>query len=192
MTPHLIGLTGGIASGKSEAAAYLKELGAFIIDSDVLAQEVVEEPGVRQQLQNLWPAVFHGNILDRKALRRIVFSSKEEREKLNRMLHPLIRQRMMDIVGKCGQNVCVLVVPLLIEVGFDRQMDEVWVVNAPEETQIERLMKRDGIAREEALAMLESQMPLQEKLARADFIIHNSGSLDEMKRQIKTKWESLS
>lgn len=191
MKPYLIGLTGGIASGKSEAAAYLKELGAYVIDSDVLAREVAETPDVKEQLRRLWPSAFRDGELNRSALRSIVFSSKKDREMLNSILHPRIRQRMAAEIEKCPKKIGVLVVPLLIETGLHEQMDEVWVVNAPKELQIQRLMERDRISRQEALKMLESQLPTEEKLAHAHFQIDNSGSLDSMKRRLKEKWETL-
>lgn len=190
-TPFVIGLTGGVASGKSEASAYLEKLGAQIVDADKIAREAVELPEIRRRMKESWPAVFDGDNLDRAALRRIVFSSREERERLNGILHPTIVNRILRTVEACEAPVCVVVAPLLIEAGLHQMVDEVWVVDAPEETQISRLIGRDNVSREDALLLLASQLPAQERLAHANRIIDNSGTPEQMRARIDEEWKSL-
>lgn len=191
MRPRVVGLTGGVATGKSEAAAYLRELGAYVVDADLVAREVADLPEIRRQLKQNWPQVFTGEILDRKALGRIIFASGEEREKLNRMLHPIIVKRMLREVETCNQDVCVLVAPLLIESGLHQMVDEIWVLDVPLETQAKRLVEREHITREEALRIIESQLPAREKVALAHHIIDNSGPPEKMREQLRKEWEAL-
>jgi dephospho-CoA kinase len=189
--PRVIGLTGGIASGKSEAAKILENLGAKIIDADKIARDVVELPELRDVLRREWPQAFEKDVLDRKKLGRAIFSSREEREKLNRILHPAIIQRALEEVRQSSSEVCVVVAPLLIESGLHHMVDEVWVVHAPREIQIKRLRERDGISEAEAIRMIDSQLATEEKLSHAQHAFNNSGSPEALKTQIETIWTSL-
>lgn len=191
MKPRVIGLTGGIASGKSEAASILKELGAFVVDADKIAREVVLLPEIHEQLKKEWPLAFEHETLERKKLAQIIFASKDEREKLNRILHPIIIQRALEEIRNSPKHVCVLVAPLLVEAGLHHVVDEVWAIHAPKETQIERLVKRDGISKEEALRMIESQLPSEEKSAFAHRVFNNSESTEALQTQLKKEWDDL-
>ncbi|MGA7828918.1 MAG: dephospho-CoA kinase [Geobacteraceae bacterium] len=193
----IIGLTGGIASGKSMVATILMEIGGTIIDADQLARRVVE-PGTEPY--NKIVETFGENIvcsdstIDRKALGTIVFYDPDARKQLERITHPAIKilaDGLLEEEKRKGTNIVFYVVPLLLETGLSSTVDEVWVVYVDEEKQIERLMKRDGIAREEALRKIAAQMPLDEKAAYADVVIDNNGLPEETARSVTVEWERL-
>ena len=178
----LVGLTGGIATGKSTVDAVLRELGAVIIDADVLAREVVEpgEPALTEIAAEFGPTVLGPDgRLDRKALGAIVFADPERRRTLEAMTHPRIRerfqQRLDTLTAEDFRGLVFFDAPVMIESGNYRNMDRMVVVVTDEATQIARLMARDGIDREEALQKMGSQMPLAEKAKLADYVIDNSG-----------------
>lgn len=178
----LVGLTGGIATGKSTVDAALRELGAVIIDADVLAREVVEpgEPALAEIAAAFGPGVLGPDgRLDRKALGTIVFGDPDRRRKLEAMTHPRMRQRLLRRIDELtAENFRGLVfydAAVLIESGSHLIMDRLVVVITDEPTQIARLMARDGIDREEALRKIRSQVPLAEKVKLADYVIDNSG-----------------
>jgi dephospho-CoA kinase len=178
----LVGLTGGIATGKSTVDAVLRELGAVVIDADVLAREVVEpgEPALAGIAAEFGPGVIGPDgRLDRKALGAVVFADPDRRRKLEAMTHPRIRERFQQRVDALtAQEFRGLVffdAPVMIESGNYRNMDRLVVVITDEATQVARLMARDGIDRDEALRKIRSQMPLAEKAELADYVIDNSG-----------------
>ena len=178
----LVGLTGGIATGKSTVDGLLRDLGAEIIDADVLAREVVEpgEPALDEIVAEFGRGVLEpGGCLDRKALGAIVFADPERRRKLEAMTHPRIRerfQRQLEVLAACGfRGLVIFDAAVMIESGNYRNMDRLVVVVTDEPTQIARLMARDGIARDEAIRKIRSQMPLAEKAKLADYVIDNSG-----------------
>lgn len=193
----VIGLTGGIASGKSYVAEILESCGAVIIDADLLAREVVE-PG--EHAYGLIIEAFGNGILmengalDRKALGRIVFSDAASRKLLEEITHPAIAEmaeKRFDRERRLGRQLVFYIVPLLIEAGLTSKMDEIWVVSVDRETQITRLMKRDRIDREEAERKIAAQMPLEEKLVYADVVIDNSGAPEETACRVRKEWELL-
>ena len=178
----LVGLTGGIATGKSTVSELLRGLGAEIIDADVLARDVVEpgEPGLDAIVAEFGRGVLESTgRLDRKALGAIVFTDPERRRTLEAITHPRIRerfQRQLDALTARGfRGLVFFDAAVMIESGNYRNMDRLVVVVADEPTQIARLMARDGIDREEALRKIRSQMPLAEKAKLADHVIDNSG-----------------
>jgi dephospho-CoA kinase len=178
----LVGLTGGIATGKSTVDAVLRELGAVIIDADVLAREVVEpgEPALAEIAAEFGPTVLGpGERLDRKALGAIVFADPERRRTLEAMTHPRMRERLLrridELTAEHFRSLVFYDAAVLIESGSHLMMDRLVVVIADEPTQIARLMARDGIDRDEALRKIKSQMPLAEKAKLADYVIDNSG-----------------
>ncbi len=194
----LLGVTGGIASGKTAVARMLEELGAPIIDFDVLSRVVVE-PG-----KSAWKEVVayfgeqvlqEDKTLDRKKLSEIVFRDFEKRKKLEGFIHPRIFGEFTRLVKEFAAQdpgaIIQAVVPLLYEVNLQYLFHKILLVYTPEEIQIERLMKRDGISREMAVNILSSQLPLEEKRSYADFIVDNSGSLEETKKQVQEIWEKL-
>lgn len=192
-----VGLTGGIASGKSTVAQWLVELGAALIDADALVREV-EAPG--GLAYDAIVACFGREILlpdgqlDRKALGARVFSDDAARQTLNGIVHPAVQQLQRERVAQLEQQpgrVIVLDVPLLYEIGMDAWMHKVVVVWVPREVQITRLMQRNGLTRREAEARVKSQMSLDEKRRRADYVIDNSGSLQSTRAQTERVWQEL-
>jgi dephospho-CoA kinase len=186
----VLALTGGIASGKSAVSDRLAGLGAAIIDTDVIAREVVEpgQPGLQQVVEAFGKEVLdsEGN-LDRRQLRERVFADEHERKRLEGILHPLIELRVRErIAANPDAPMIVLVVPLLVESGLFGDVDGVIVVDVPEALQIERLRQRDGITKAQAERILAAQATRQQRLAVADDVIDNSGSLEALEEQVKT------
>jgi len=194
----VIGLTGGIASGKSTISSFLQELGAVIIDADALARQVVK-PGKKAWLQIRKhfgsQIIKEDQTIDRKKLAEIVFNNPGERKVLNAIIHPEVIKMTRDLIKKYKQNTTIPLIvvdaPLLIEAGMTTVVDEVWVINVDEEKQIERIMKRDKISRQKALSRISSQMPTREKLKYADRIINTNVSLEETFKQLKQIWDDI-
>lgn len=194
----LTGLTGGIATGKSAVSDMFKGLGAWIIDFDVLARRVVE-PG--RKSWDLIAGYFGESILNsdktinRKKLSAIVFQDPIKREKLESFTHPYIWEtyidQVRDIITREDSAVIIAAIPLLIEGGMQDIFARNIIVYAPRKTQIKRLLKRDNISMKEAEKILASQMPIDEKLALGDYIIYNSGTLDETEKQAGIIWADL-
>jgi dephospho-CoA kinase len=194
---YTIGLTGGIASGKSTISRLLSELGATIIDADAIARAIVV-PG-----QPAWQqivACFGDQILcadgsiNRRKLGDIVFGDTEQRKRLEEITHPAIWRQVtseIETAAAAGCQVAVLDVPLLLETGWDSKVDAVWVVYVNRVIQIERLMARDSLTQQQAEMRIDSQLSLEEKKKRADAVIDNSGSPDSTRLQVIRLWESL-
>jgi dephospho-CoA kinase len=194
----IVGLTGGVASGKTGVSQILREEGAYLIDADQIARELVQP---HTATWNELIRVFGKEILQedgsihRKRLAAKVFSDPEQRNLLNQILHPRIKAEMNRRVKEIGQKdpnaIVVIDAALLIELGDHREMDKVIVVTSTEKQQIERLKKRDGVDQEEAQRILFSQMPLEEKMKVADFVIQNEGSFEETRRRVKEIFQEL-
>jgi dephospho-CoA kinase len=192
-----VGLTGGIATGKSTVAGLFEKLGAYRIDTDRLARIVVE-PG-----QPAWEAItqfFGKNILDssgrldRKKLGEIVFANPEKLDALNKMTHPPVRALLRkQLLQARAQGACVALVevPLLYEAGFEKEVDYVIVVTTSDETQLSRLIEREKISEREARLRIAAQMPLAEKAALADFCINNNNSVELTNKQVAEIWQRL-
>jgi dephospho-CoA kinase len=191
---YLIGLTGGIASGKSLVSARLAELGATIVDADVLAREVVEPgtEGLAAIAEHFGPAVISADgTLNRPALGAIIFADAEQREKLNAITHPAVWRRARELfAAAAADEVVVYDVPLLVEGAKGRQLDFdlVAVVNASMATRLRRLMELRGMTREEASHRLNSQASDAERLAVADVVIENDGTVDDTLQQVDALW----
>lgn len=191
---YLIGLTGGIASGKSLVSARLAEHGAVIVDADVLAREVVEPgtPGLAQIAEHFGPSVISADgSLDRPALGAIIFSDPDEREKLNAITHPAVWKRARELFDQAAVDAVVVYdVPLLVEGAKGRQLDFdlVVVVNASTDTRLHRLMELRGMTREEAMHRLNSQASDTERLAVADVVIDNNGTVEDTLDQVDALW----
>jgi len=184
----VVGLTGGIASGKSFVASMFLKLGAALVDTDVVAREVVApgEPGLAAVVAAFGGQVLRPNgELDRPVLRSIVFKDDALRRKLEALLHPLIRARTLAKLGEIEAPYALVAVPLLVETDFAKLVDRVLVVDCPESTQLERLIKRDAIPRTEALAMVRAQTDRATRLKAAHDIIDNSGTIDATRRQVE-------
>lgn len=190
-----VGLTGGIGSGKSEVSAWLDERGALIIDADKIAREVVEPgtPGLAAVVTE-----FGGDVLlpsgglDREKVGSIVFADPERLAALNAIVHPLVGERMRELMDAAPADAVVVYdVPLLTENGLASMYDVVVVVDAPEESQIERLTSRRGMTEEDARARMANQATREERRAVATHVIDNSGTLDDLKAQAGALWEDL-
>lgn len=195
---YIVGLTGGIASGKSTVTKQLKKLNIPVVDADVIAREVVQpkSKGLNALVKTFGQDILTAKgELDRKALGEIVFNDEAKRNRLNSILHPLIRERILEVKAEYeaeGHPVIVLDIPLLFETDYEKHCDEIMVVSVPREIQIDRLMKRDQSSKEEALSRINAQMPLAEKVAKADTVIDNSGTLEETNQQVITWHQQLS
>lgn len=192
------GLTGGICSGKSTVAAMFARLGATVIDADRVAHEL-QQPG--QPLFKAIVSAFGREVvgedgrIDRRKLGAMVFADPKTRSRLEDILHPAIVEeceRRIQQAGTSGAVVCLLDAALLIESGRHARFDMVILVEASEAVQIDRLMARMGLSRDEALQRIRSQMPREEKRRHASLVIENGGSLEETERQVKAAWERLS
>ena|GEM_PF-649458 len=183
-----IGLTGGIASGKSSVARLLAQRGAVIIDDDVLAREVVEPGtlGLAQVVARFGPQVLHADgSLDRAELASRVFADDQALADLNAIIHPLVEQREWELDAAAPNGAIVVhMVPLLVEVGWQHRFDQVMVVDVPPDVQTERLIRRDGASPEQARARVAAQVGRGERLAAADVVIDNSGDLDATAAQV--------
>ena len=186
----IIGLTGGIACGKTTVADMLKELGASIIDADAISHELTAPggealPGIREAFGRL--VFFPDGTLNREVLGALVFSNEAERENLNKVTHPLILNRLKEDIETCrkmGALIVVLDVPLLFEVGAEKLVDITVCTTSPEEVQIERMRTRSGLGREQAIKRIQSQMPLSEKEARADVVLDTNKPIDELQQEV--------
>jgi dephospho-CoA kinase len=181
-----VGLTGGIASGKTTVAKMFQEKGAYLIDFDLLAHSLEEQGGLAWKgiVDNFGPGILHeGGAINREKLGAIVFRDRDKLEELNRIVHPLIFQeweeQVADIEKKRSDAIIISDMPLLIEAGKAGAVDLVVLVYISREDQIRRLTERDGFSRIEALVRLDSQMSIDEKLVYSDFVIDNGGSLKE-------------
>lgn len=189
---RLIGLTGGIATGKSTVARLLQEQGAEIVDADVLAREVVEpgEPALEEIRELLGERALDAEgRLDRPRVALAVFADPALRRRLEEIVHPRVRERAHRRLAELAARepapeVVVWVVPLLFETGLHEQLDEVWVVAVSAETQVARLMTRDGLDESEARRRVAAQWPLERKLERASWIIDNEGDPGDLLPQI--------
>jgi len=195
----IIGLTGGIVSGKTTVADMFRELGADIIDADIIAREVVrpKEKAWEKIVKHFGVGILRENQeINRKKLGNIVFSDKNKLKLLNQITHPeiteVIKKKLENIINNNNRNnVCIVDVPLLFETGFENMMNKIIVVYLDPKKQINRLMKRNNLTREDALKRIKTQIPIEEKVKMADYIIDNSNSLEYTKKQVLHLWEEL-
>ncbi len=186
----LIGLTGGIASGKTLVSDAFAALGAPVVDADVLARKAVapQSLGLISLVESFGESILHKDqSLNRAALRDIIFADPEKRQQVDSLLHPIIRSlsdEQIDAAKKLGHPYCVYAIPLLVETGQQDRFDRIVVVDVPAELQIERLIKRDNSSIEKAQAILAAQASREERLAIADDVIDNTGSKEETLKQV--------
>ena len=193
-----IGLTGGLASGKSLVARIFKSLGCTLIDTDAIARDVVVPgtEGWQAVVKEFGPQILaENNTIDRPKLANIIFTDAGRRQILNSILHPLIissvRQQLAEIGDREPDALVVVDVPLLIECGLQDDFDEVIVVWTPRETQINRLMERDGLAEAEAQQRLAAQLPLDQKRAYATFVVENDADHEKTEAQVRIIFSAL-
>ena len=195
---YRIGLTGSIATGKSTVTNMLKELGAFVIDCDKTAREVVAS-GTRglAKIEAAFgkDAVAADGSMDRVYIGDLVFRNPEMKKRLENILFPLIfealDEELLRLEREGATPVVFLDMPLLYEVKYDSYVDEVWLVYVPFEVQLSRLMKRNGYTKEEALLRIHSQISVDKKKSLAQQVIDNSGTLEDTKKQVRSLWEML-
>lgn len=195
---RVIGLTGGIASGKTTISNILKELGAIIIDADKIARKVVEKssPALKDIEENFGRDVlFKNGKLDRKKLGNIVFNDTGSLKKLNEIIHPYIVEKIIDEINHYkktyNNRVIILDAALLIELNLMDLVEEVWLIVVPEEMQLGRLVERDNISADQAQKRIDAQIPLEDKKKYADLIIDNSKDLTYLQAQIEENWERI-
>ena len=194
---RVIGLTGGIGSGKSTASRFLAELGAAVIDADKVGHELLKpNTKIWQQLA----AAFGKQILtsngeiNRKKLGRLVFGNPRRLDLLSQLMHPEIKKAVKVQLleyQRQGASVAILEAPLLVEAGWTELVDEVWVTTASETTVLKRLKQQLGLSRKESLARIRSQLPLEERLKHADVVLNTELALDELRAKINELWQRL-
>ena len=194
----LVGLTGGIATGKSTVTAMFAHLGAKVVDADLLAREVVMpgQPAHAQIVREFGPDVLQEDgALDRKRLGALVFADAQKRKRLEEITHPAIRVRQQRILSvyeeEAFDGIVIWDAALLVESGGAKGMDRVVVVTADPAAELRRLVDRDGFSEEEARGRMASQMPLAEKAKVADYVIDNSGSRAETERRVREVYRAL-
>ena len=192
----VIGLTGGIGTGKSEASRILTEFGAIVVDADRVGHEAYRPRS--QAWREVVDAFGEGILLpngeiDRKSLGTVVFSDPKARTTLNSIMHPrmtdMIRERIEGL-RTGGVEVVVVEAALLMEAGWDSLVDEVWVTCSPEEQVFERLQRRNGLTGEEIRDRIGSQLPLEERVRHADVLVMNSGNVDELREELESLWSA--
>lgn len=190
----ILGLTGGIACGKTTISNIFKQLGVKVIDADKVAREVIELPEIADEIKkNYGNDIFINGKLDRKKLREIIFNDKEKIMKLNTIIHP----KVIDIFkeeynkNKFSDEIIVFDIPLLFEVGLEKYCNKTIVVYVNEEIQIKRVMERDNSSRELAKKIIDAQMALFEKVKMADYAIENNSTVNELEKKVKNIIESI-
>jgi dephospho-CoA kinase len=191
---YLVGLTGGIASGKSHVAGIFEQFGASVIDADTVAREVVL-PGTSGLVQVVgafgYDILLPNGELDRKRLGEIVFADPAKRLELEGILHPLIKQRTSKLIAEQVSEIVVYAVPLLVEANLDYPFDSVITVEAGVENQVSRLISTRSMTESEARQRISAQATTQERAARADFVIDSSGTKEQTRHQVDVIWKQL-
>lgn len=189
MNKVVIGVTSSIAGGKSTVTNELRKHNVTIVDADEIAHRVMQpnQPAFNEVVKIFGEEILKDGVIDRKVLGKIIFENPEQRQMLDYIVHPYIKREMSDEIHYAKSDIVILDVPLLIEKGWHIYCDEVWVIYVDKETQIERLMKRNNLTKEEAILRINSQMPLIEKLRYAKVVINNNGSLEDTIHQVNTE-----
>lgn len=193
----LIGLTGGIASGKSTVSSYLKELGASIIDADLIARAVLEkgQEGYKQVVDLFGDAILENKTkeINRSRLATIIFNNNQMKKKLEGITHPIIIKEIFKKIEEYQEDsrIIILDAPLLFEVGLDKDVDLTLLVYIDRDTQLKRLIKRDKLSKEEAEKRIDSQLSLEKKRQMAEIIIDNSQGKTELKLQVEDFWRDI-
>lgn len=195
MTTLRVGLTGGVASGKSTVAAMLADLGAVVIDADQLAREVVAlgTPGLARVVEEFGPELLGPDgELDRPAMGRLVFGDDAARKRLEAIVHPLVFERYAELEASAPDGAVVVHdIPLLAEAGRASEFDAVVVVDVPRELQVERMLRERGWTREDAESRIAAQASREDRLAIATHVIENTGTLEELRDRVAEVFESV-
>lgn len=190
----IIGLTGGIASGKSTVSKIFRELGAEIIDADIKAKEISEREDVIKEIGNIFgkEVINSEGKIDRLKIKEIVFNNKEKLKKLNDLIHPKVMEEFKKIKENTGKNdIIIFDVPLLFESGMDKMCDKIILVFTDKKIQIKRMLERDGITEELAEKIIDSQMSLEEKLNKSQIHLENNGTLEDLREKSETIYREL-
>ena len=190
-----IGLTGGIASGKSSVARWFAERGITVFDADKAVHLLYTNQTVIDLIaEEFGSGYLDGGVIDRVRLGRLVFGDRKAKEKLEKILHSYVLEEMMISIERAekeGKKVIILDIPLLFEAGWTNYVDEIWTVYISLDIQVERLMKRNNFSREEALQRISSQLSLDDKAERSDKVIDNSGAWTKTESQLLKLWQEL-
>lgn len=187
----VIGLTGSIATGKSAASSIIKSLGYDLIDADKIARDIVKDNIIKAKIKkNFGEDIYIDNTLNREKLGKIIFENSEKRKLLNEITHPEIYNKIKKYIMEGKSDIIFLDIPLLIETlsdieKYDLHLDEIWLIYVNRETQIKRLMQRDNIDYDYALAKVSSQMSVEEKVSYADVVLDNSSTKEDLEEKIK-------
>ncbi len=190
----IIGLTGGIASGKSTVSKIFRELGAKIVDADIKAKEISEREDVIKEIGNIFgkEVINSEGKIDRLKIKEIVFNNKEKLKKLNGLIHPKVMEEFKKIKENTGKNdIIIFDVPLLFESGMDKMCDKIILVFTDKKIQIKRMLERDGITEELAEKIINSQMSLEEKLNKSQIHLKNNGTLEDLRKKSETIYREL-
>jgi dephospho-CoA kinase len=192
----LIGLTGGVGSGKSTVADMLRELGAIVIDADEAAHAVYAPgtPGFDAVVREFGPGFVRDGVIDRRLLGGLIFADEEARHRLNAIVHPLVREWMAERTREAfegGAEIVIQDVPLLYESGLEGLFSSVLLVWTPPEVQLERLVSGRGVPAERARAMIAAQMPIDEKRHRAHHVVDNGGTVEQTRAQVEEIWAQM-
>jgi len=188
----IIGITGGLATGKTTVADMFVQKGAVKIDADRIAHGLLEEDQkIRDKVIDAFgEGILTGGKIDRKKLANIVFKDEDKLKKLTNILHPRIIENIKERIEKEGDKIIVIDAPLLMEAGLEEMMDVIIVVKAERHTQIKRAVNR-GISEEEAEAIIKNQMPLSEKIKKADYVIDNEEKIEKIKEGVERIWQNV-
>lgn len=188
----ILGVTGGIATGKSTVVAVFREIGVPIVDGDLIAREIVKpgQPALKALVTAFGEEILDGNQLNRKKLGKIVFQDPAKRQTMDRLLDRYLRGAITEQIKEAAKNAPLVVadIPLLYEADYAQYMDQVAVVYIPQELQLKRLKQRDNLTEAAALQRIKSQLSIEEKRQKADFLFDNQGSREETKQQV---WDWL-
>jgi len=185
--PYVVGLTGGIASGKTSVANALRDMGMTVLDADAISRSVTAPGGeaLPQVRKTFGDSMFDGEILNRRALGDVVFRDEQKRRQLEEIIHPLVIGKMKRLTEEANADIVFWDVPLLYETGMDKDCGEVWCVHVPADEQVRRVMRRDHMTRTQAMDRIGCQMPVREKKARAQHLINTSGSFRATRRRVR-------
>lgn len=181
----ILGLTGGIGSGKSTVSNFFRSLEIEIFDADLIAKEIFEEEETQNEIKKVFGEdILTSNRVDRVKLKEKVFNDKKKLKNLNKIIHPKVIERYKNIRERVGEKLVIFDVPLLFESGIDKLCDKILVVDIDEELQRERVKKRDGISSEFVEKIIKSQLPREERIKKADFVVENNGSLEDLEEKV--------
>ena len=190
----ILGITGGIATGKTAVSDILKSLDIKVIDMDIISREVIKLPKIIQSIKNEFGSdVIKNGTVDRKLLREFIFDDKAKVQKLNNIMHPAIIEKAKNEIDRLKANtpLIVVVIPLLFETNLEYLTDSILLVTADYDKQVERIMTRDNSTKTNAENIIAAQMPLSEKVKKSNYVIENNGTYEELKEKVLTFLKTL-